>query len=212
MLNLVTARSRTRGKTPKEFTFQAVGRLKARNVEDKDGNPILVDEEGKQVKYSLVKKDEKSEIATELPFQKTESGDLIAPEGTRFLVVDDVETSGLTDSMQEVLDLFGTLTEDERGKRTVNQFAIDALLDGFNYQARKNAAPVTEQVTEDELTPITLALVEKKILSDTDATTWRRTITSSAKLMEMNRLDFATKSPQYKKLLASGWKPAEKVA
>ena len=204
MLSLVTARARTKGKTPVEFSYQAVGRLVARNVKDKDSNPILVDSEGKNVKYEL-KKDKDGKES--LPFENDSEGNPIAPEGTRFVVVDDVETNGLTDNFQEVLDLFGSLTDDERGKRSALQMVIDSALDGFNYQSRKNAAPVTEQVTEDELTPITLGLVEHKILSEQDATTWRRNITGIAKTMEQPRMTFAVASPQYKKLLAKGWTP-----
>lgn len=202
-LNLVTARARTRGKSPVEFTYQAVGRLAARKVSDKDGNPILVDSEGKQVKYSLRKNDKTGK--DELPFENDSEGNPVAPEGTRFVEVDDVLTSGLSDNLQEVLDLFGALSEAERGKRTPLQMVIDSSLDGYNYASRKSAAPVTEQVTEDELTPITAALVEHKILSEQDATTWRRTMTGTAKLMEIDRLTFAKTSPQYKKLIAAGY-------
>lgn len=229
MLNLVTARSRTRGKSPAEFTFQAVGRLQPRKVMDKDGNPILVDGEGKVVKYTLTKekdKDGKETGKESLPFENDSEGNPIAPEGTRFVEVDDVQTNGLTDNLQEVIDLFGALSDDERGYITVNdaegkpvksartplQMVIDSALDGYNYASRKSAAPVTEQVTEDELTPITNAMVAHKILSEQDATTWRRTMTGTAKLMELNRLQFAQSSPQYKKLLAAGWKPAEVAA
>lgn len=209
MLNLVTARARTRGKSPVEFTFQAVGRLKPRFVTDKDNNPILVDNEGKPVKYSL-KKDDKGKES--LPFELNSEGNPIAPEGTRFVEVDDILTSGVTEKLEDVLELFGALSEDERGKRTPLQMVIDSALDGFNHNQRKNAAPVSEQVTEDELTPITAALSEKGILSEQDATTWRRTVTGTAKLMEMERLDFAKTTPQYKKLIAAGWKPAETAA
>lgn len=224
MLNLVTARARTRGKSPVEFTFQAVGRLAPRFVSDKDGNPILVDGEGKQVKYSLKKVGDKEE----LPFEKDSKGNPVAPEGTRFVEVDDVQSNGLTDNLQEVIDLFGALSEKERGTVTVSetdaegkvttkqvprsplQMVIDSALDGYNYASRKSAAPVTEQVTEDELTPITQAMVEKGILSEQDATTWRRTMTGTAKLMEVDRLTFAKTSPQYKKLIAAGY--VEQVA
>ena len=237
MLNLVTARARTRGKSPVEFTFQAVGRLSPRFVTDKDGNPVLVDNEGKSVKYALKKvkdKDGKETDKTELPFELDSEKNPIAPEGTRFVIVDDVETSGLTDSMQEVLDLAGSLTDDERGYITVNetvkdaegketitakkvartplQCVIDWSLDGFNYLSRKNAAPVSETVTEDELTPITAALVHFNILDEQAATTWRRTVTGTAKLMEMTRMDFTKTTPQYKKLLKAGYVPAVEAA
>lgn len=221
MLNLVTARARTRGKSPVEFQFQAVGRLKPRFVTDKDNNPILVSGDGTEknpttvVKYSLVKekdKDGKETGKEKLPFKLDSTGNPIAPEGTRFIEVDDVQTSGVTDNLQDVLDLFGSLTDDERGKRTALQMVIDSALDGFNYASRKNAAPVSEQVTEDELTPITAALSEYKILDEQNATTWRRTVTGTAKLMEMERLAFAKTTPQYKKLIAAGWKPVESAA
>jgi hypothetical protein len=168
-LELVTARARTRGKSPVEFTYQAVGRLRPRKVLDKDQNPV--------------KRADGSEVE-----------------------VDDVETTSLTEDFNDVLTLLGSLTEEERGKRTPLQMAIDSTLEGFNYNSRKNAAPVTEQVTEDELTPITVAFVEKQLMTDTEATTWRRTITQAAKLMEMERLDYVKLAPQYKKLLATGWK------
>jgi hypothetical protein len=209
-LRLVTARARTRGKSPVEFQYQAVGRLQPRKVMDKDGNPILVDADSKVVKYEINKDEKTGKLS--LPFENDSEGNPVAPEGTRFVEVDDVVTSGLSDNLQEVLDLFGALSEDERNKRTPLQMVIDSALDGYNYTSRKSAAPVTEQITEDELTPITAALVEHKILSEQDATTWRRTMTGTAKLMEVNRLTFAQSSPQYKKLIAAGWKPAETAA
>lgn len=202
-LTVVTARARTRGKSPVEFPFQAVGRLRPRKVMDKDGNPILVNDKNEAVKYT-----DKDGKVLSAGVTRNESGDLVAPEGHRFIEVDDVETAGLTDNFQEVLDLFGSLTDAERNNRTPLQMVIDNALDGFNYTSRKNAAPVTEQVTEDELTPITVGLVEHKILSEQDATTWRRTITGAAKTMEVDRLTFAKQSPQYKKLIAAGWKEA----
>jgi hypothetical protein len=222
MLSLVTARARTKGKTPKEFTFQAVGRLSPRKVNDKDNNPILVDAEGNQVKYTLVKKDGKDV----LPFDVNSDKEPIAPEGTRFIEVDDILTTDVTEKFEDVLELFGSLSEDERGYKNVTdaegkvtkvavtplQMVINSALDGYNYNSRKNAAPVTEQVTEDELTPITLALVAKGILNEQDATTWRRNITGGAKLMEQNRLEFAQSSPQYKRLIKAGWAPTETAA
>lgn len=208
MLNLVTARARTRGKSPVEFTYQAVGRLVARKVMDKNGNPILVDSDNNVVKYELKKDNDGNES---LPFELDSNKEPIAPEGTRFVEVDDVLTKGVTEDFQEVLDLAGKLSESERDGRTPLQFVIDATLDGINYANRKSAAPITEQVTEDELTPITKALVEHKILSEQDATIWRRTMTGTAKLMDLNRIDFAKTSPQYKKLIAAGWNP-EKAA
>lgn len=232
-LNLVTARARTRGKSPVEFDYQAVGRLSPRKVTDKNGNPILMSVDskndkgevvkGEQVKYEL-KKDKDGKES--LPFENDSEGNPIAPEGTRFVEVDDVISSGLTESMQEVLDLAGSLSEKERGyvnvtdaegkvsqvAKTPLQCIIDWSLDGFNYLSRKNAAPVTEQVTEDELTPVTLALVSAKIMTEQEATNWRRTVTTTAKMLEQNRMDFAKVTPQYKKLIASGWKPATVAA
>ena len=175
MLELVTARARTRGKSPVEFTYQAVGRLRPRKVLDKEGNPV--------------KRADGSEVE-----------------------VDDVETNAVTSDFQDVLNLFGSLNAEERGNREPLQMAIDFALEGFNYTSRKNAAPVTEQVTEDELTPVTAALVEKQIMDETGATTWRRTVTQAAKMFESDRLEYAQKTPQYKKLLATGWKYPEKAA
>lgn len=204
-LELVTARARTRGKSPQEFSFKAVGRLRPRKVIDKDGNAIVVNEKNEPVKYSFDK--EGKVIGSDLITQN-EKGELVLSGNLRFVEVDEVETNGVTEDFQDVLNLFGTLSEDERGKRSPLQMVIDSALDGYNYSSRKSAAPVTEQVTEDELTPLTTALVEHKIMSDTEATTWRRTITQAAKLMDTDRLEYAKMTPQYKKLIKAGYKAA----
>lgn len=191
MLELVTARARTRGKAPVEFTYQAVGRLRPRAVKDKEGKDVLR-KDGSKVE------------------------------------VDDVETFLVTDSLQDVIDLYGTLNDDERKVgdkvRAPLQCVIDYALEGYNQMSRDKAAPVSEQVVEDELTPITVAMVEYGVFTDTTddkgnvteakthATTWRRAVTQAAALFGTSRLEYAQQFPQYKALLAKGWKPAENAA
>jgi hypothetical protein len=204
-LELVIARARTRGKAPQEFTFKGVGRIQSRKVNDKDGNPIILDDKGNQVKYSF---DKEGKVTGNENITQNEKGELVLSGNLRFVEVDELESRGLTEDLQDVLNLFGSLSEDDRGKRSPLQMVIDSAIDGYNYNARKLAAPVTEQVTTDELTPITAALVEHKIMSEVDATTWRRTVTQAAKLMDAARIDYAKMTPQYKKLVAAGYKEA----
>lgn len=204
MLNLVIARARTRGKSPVEFTYKGIGRLVTRKVTDKDGNPIILSKNDKgeevQVKYSY---DKDGKLTSDNPaLTQAEDKSLVLGAGLRYVEVDDFDTKSATENFQEVLDLFGTLSEDERGKRTPLQMAIDSSLDGFNYLSRKTASPVSEQVTEDELQPLVNALIAAKVLTEEDSTIWRRAMTTAAKVMEQDRLEFAKTSPAFRKLPA----------
>jgi hypothetical protein len=199
MLNLVTARARTRGKSPVEFQYQAIGRLIPRKVTDKDGNAIIVNDKNEQVKYSF---DKDGKLNPVEGISQNDKGELVVSGNLRLVEVDDVEVKGVTSEFQDALDLFGSLTEEERSGRSPLQMAIDSCLDGFNYASRKKASPVSEQVQEDELAPIVQALISNKILSDEDSTVWRRSVTTAAKLMEMDRVSYAKITPAFKKLSA----------
>lgn len=202
-LSLVTVRARTRGKTPAEFQFQGIGRLSPRRVSDKDGNDILVDKDGKTVKYvtGVDKDDNPTYDTTKVTVVE---GKLQAAEGYRFVEVDDVNPHGLTNSIQEVLDLFGTIpaktitvkaedgTESEQPDPADSpmQRVIDYALDGFNYLSRKDASPVAEPVaSEDEFTPLYDVLVSKGYVKADDIQTWRRNVTQSANAMDMDKAD-----------------------
>lgn len=177
MLNLVTVQARTRGKSPQMFSYQGVGRLTEREVLGKDGETIK-DAEGNPVK------------------------------------VHDIDASGVTDDVNEVLNLFGTIParkiKDAEGnevddpKDTPLQRVIDGALNWFNVLARKAASPVSEAApSEDELTPIVAELIAAGILTEDTSAVWRRTVTTGAKSVEMERIDFAKMTKEYKKLAAS---------
>ena len=196
-LNLVTVRSRTRGKSPQEFQFQGIGRLAERRVLDKDNQPIVLDKDGNAVAPTY-EKDEKGQ-----PTDK-----VVLEEGQRFVFVDDISAAGITNNPQEVLDLFGTIparkVKDAEGNEvddpsdTPVQRMIDGALNWYNVLARKEASPVTEQVSEDELTPIVSDLIAKGLLTEESSATWRRAVTSGAKAIDMKRVDFAKMTKEYK--------------
>jgi hypothetical protein len=65
---------------------------------------------------------------------------------------------------------------------------------------RKAASPVVEVSTEDDLTPIVAAMLTAKLLNADTETTWRRSVTTGAKAVEMERVDFAKMTKEWKKL------------
>ena len=182
-LELVTVRARTRGKNPQEFQYQGVGRLTERPVLTGEKEVIKKIVDGKEVAEEVAK-----------PVRREDGSEV---------KVDDIDASGLVEGtpqgLQEVISLFGTI----KSETPALQRVIDGALNWFNVLQRKAASPVQEQVTEDELTPLVTELVAKGILSADDVSVWRRTITSGAKLVEMDRLEYVKMTPQYKKLKAA---------
>lgn len=190
-LELVTVKARTRGKSPQEFSYQGVGRITEREVmsgkeeqaKNADGTP-KVDEQGKPVMVPAPVRREDGSAVT----------------------VHDIDASGIVpgtpEGLNEVIELFGKIPA-KNEQDTPLQRIIDGALNWYNVQARKAASPVTEQVTEDELTPIVTELVSKGILSEDNVAVWRRNVTSGAKLVEMDRLDYVKMTKEYKKLKAA---------
>jgi hypothetical protein len=162
-LELVTARARTRGKSPVEFTYQGYGKLAPRKVTGKDGEAV------------------KREDGTEIE-------------------VDDLEVEGIVtaEDFDSVLALFdGNIVK-----------MLEATLIAKNAENRKAASPVTETVTEDELSPIVAAMLENGILADKDVAVWRRTVSTASKQVEMSRLDYAGMTKEFKALKRLGKVPA----
>lgn len=173
-LELVKVHARTRGKSPQEFDYMGVGKVTPRPVLGKDGAEL-----------------------------KREDGSIVT--------VDDIDASGATEDVNDVISLFATIPartiKNENGeevpdpKDTPLQRFIDGGLNWFNVLARKAASPVTETVTEDELSPIVAQFIEHGIFTgENDESTWRRAVTQSAKLFEMERIDAAKQTKQYKEL------------
>ena len=176
-MKTVIARARTRGKSPVEFVYQAVGKLIPRTVKGKDGEDL-----------------------------KREDGSII--------YVDDVDVTGLVydeagdvreSALDECLSLFGG----NLGKLLEYGFA------GRNEEARRAAAPVTETVTEDELTPIVDILVAAGILSRSrvvegktepldEVRNWRRAVSTGAKQIEMSLFDYAMLTKEVKAARKAG--------
>lgn len=199
-LELVEVRSRTRGKSPQMFSFKGVGKVTPRPVLDKDGAEIPA-------------KDENGKIITQEVKQKDENGNEVTVTVPVPVTVDDIDATGVTNNIQEVVELFSQIParmiKDEQGNDVPDpadqplQRVIDGALNWFNVLARKAASPVTEVVTEDELTPIIAELVAAGFLKAEGEATWRRAVTTSAKLFEMERIDAAKMTKEYKALLKS---------
>lgn len=187
MLNLVTVKARTRGKTPKEFTYEGVGKLELRTVmsgkdevkKDEKGAPVL-DEDGKP---KMVQAPLRNEDGSEVQ-------------------VHDIDASGVTSDLQDVINLFAKVPAKDE-KDTPLQRVIDGALNWYNVLARKAASPVVEVVTEDELSPIVAELITAGLLTEDNASVWRRNVTSGAKLIDTDRLDYVKMTKEYKKLVAS---------
>lgn len=195
-LELVDVRARTRGKSPQEFTYKGVGKVETRKVMDKDNQPIVLDSTGKAVDYGFDKDGKLTEASKVLGFAQDEkSGDITLPEGFRYIEVDDLNTSGVTTELQDVVDLYGA-----NGIENPLQAIIDDSLFGFNIRQRKAASPTTEVDKDDELTPIINDMVAAGILSKDNVGTWRRSVTTSANLMEVDKLSVAEMSKEVKKL------------
>lgn len=162
-ITLVTARARTKGKTPQNFTYQAVGTLTERTIE---GNP---------------------------------------EKGVPDSVVDDASVDSLADAdFDEIAALFGEFTSENCNlSQTVNK----ALAAQFNILSRRKASPVAEVADrEDELTPIINALVAAGIVKAEDVGTLRRTVTMTAGLNEVSRLEALESSKFYRQAVKAGVK------
>lgn len=184
MLELVTARARTRGKAPQEFTYQGYGKIETRKVMGKDNEPLVIGAYGKAVEPV-----------------KDKDGEIVLAEGQHYIEVDDLDVKGIIgeDGLPEVLALFGgNIVE-----------LLEAGIKQKNVDNRKAASPVTEVVTDDELTPYVNAMIEAKILDDKTASVWRRTLTGTAKMFEWTRIDTMLKTKEYKALDKAGKVPTD---
>lgn len=178
-LELVTARARTRGKSPQEFTYQGYGKLAERKVMGKENQPLVIDKDGKAVE-------------PELDADRA----IVLSEGQHYIFVDDLDVSGVVTA--EDFDTVLALFEGDIVKM------LEATLIAKNAENRKAASPVSETVTEDELTPIVASLTEAGILKAEDVAVWRRTLTGGAKQLEMSRLDYVKLTKEYKAGVKAG--------
>ena len=195
-LELVTVRARTRGKSPVEFQYQGVGKLTPRKVLDADNQAIVLGADGKAVLYTF---DKEGKVVSEDGITQDEKGELILAEGQRYVVLDDVDATGLTENLQDVIDLYGAA-----GNANPMQAVIDGGLNWFNLSQRKSASPVVETISEDELTPVIAAMVKAGTIAEENVSVWRRTVTSGAKSVEMDRLTFAAMTKEYKAAKKAG--------
>ena len=210
MLNLVTVRARTRGKGPKEFTYQGIGRLTERQVTNKDGFPIrtdgkeleftetpAVDENGKPIMETV--KVITDGVETEVKRQVINRA---VKEGQEFIVVDDINPAGITDNLSEVTKLMATFATD---KVSAAQLVIDGALNYYNEIARDKASPAPEE-KEDVLGPLVKELVSAGLLISSDdrkkdtVGMWRRNVTIGANSVEEEPLVYAEMTKEVKKL------------
>lgn len=177
-LELVTVRARTRGKSPVEFTYQGYGKPVERKVMGKDNTPLVM----------------KAGVAVEPT--KDKDGEIVLQEGESYIFVDDLNVEGsVTEAdFDAVLAIFG-------GDIVK---VLEGALVAKNAANRKEASPVSETVTEDELTPIVAALTEAGILKSEDVAVWRRNVTSGSKLVEMARIDYVKLTKEYKAGVKAG--------
>lgn len=193
-IELTTFRARTRGKAPKEFTFQGVGKPETRKVQDADGNPIVLDSDGKQVAYKLEKKDGKYVYSGDERISSDEKGNLTLSAGLRYVEVDDVDVSGLlpNEAAENASD-----EEKQAARKALLDFIQDVIrnlykgsarnaaigmLQYFNETQRNDAAPKTAPA-EDILAPIVAAIraaVGDKEFDEKAEGTWRRSVTMGA--------------------------------
>jgi len=210
MLNLVTVRARTRGKGPKEFTYDGIGRLTARQVTNKDGLPIrkdgkeleftetpVVDDNGKPVMETITVVENGVESQKERQVIKRD----VAP-GQEFIEVDDINPSGITDNLGEVTKLMATFATE---KVSAAQLVIDGALNYYNELARDKASPAPEE-KEDVLGPLVKELVAAGLLVSSDdrkkdtVGMWRRNVTIGANSVESEPLAYAEMTKEVKKL------------
>lgn len=207
MINRVDTRSRTRGKSPVEFTYQGVGIPKSRKVIDKDGLAIVMDKDGNQVKYAFNDKGEL--IPNDSGITVDDKGNITLPEGMRFVEVDDLDVSELAKGdFNGVVELYGSVQSDV----PVMERIAFAALNYFNETARSAASPVKEIEVDDELAPIVTALTDAGLLTADTASVWRRSVSTSAKLMEIPRIKIAEMTKEYKAAITKGVKFPEAVA
>lgn len=215
-----TFRARTRGKSPKKFTFQGVGNPVARKVQDKDGNPIVEKADGTQVEYTYEKKDGKYTVASADGITVDDKGNLVLPDGLSFVEVDDADVEAIApkedasaaDKQSFVKDILTNLFNGD-----YRTFGIVALK-GFNdIQRDKAAEPLRAvQQKEDELSEIVALMREHKVLtSDEQETKWRRGVTMGYEAVygddkSVPKLDFAYTTALGKKV-AQFRKSAEPV-
>lgn len=214
-LELVTVRSITRGKGRKEFTYRGVGKITPRNLLDTASWPLVIGPDGEFITYTeKITKEGKESVefkqgnayGFELAKETTKDsegnviqrkGDVILSEGFRFVTVDDVDVAGIvtSESLQDVLDLH---TGDMKALLT-------NAVHGFNLMARDNAAPVSEAADkEDELSPLVAVLVDNDIVERKDVGNWRRAVSVGAGALEMDRLQFAQMTKEYKTAKSRG--------
>lgn len=205
MFNLTTFRARTRGKAPKEFTFQGVGKAVARILKDKDNNPQVKDSTGKLVEYSYKRENDKWTASA--PMSVDEKGQLVIPEGYSFVTVDDVDVSGLvpeTATMDELKSFLTPVVALYGGEAKGLRGMLLGALKNFNEEQKQNAAPVSETVKEDDLAEIVNLLRENKIYTtDEEISAWRRRISMAFEQFANegeSKLDFAFRSKEGKKV------------
>jgi len=221
-LSLVTVRARTRGKGPKEFTYQGVGRLTPRQVTNKDGLPIrkdgkeleftetpVVDDKGNKVMETVqILVDETTGLPTDGPgILRDITRQVIKREvktGQEFVEVDDINPAGITDKVSEVTELLKAFATE---KVSAAQIVIDGALNYYNELAREKASPAPPE-TEDVLKSLVQELVAANLLVSSDdrkkdtVGMWRRNVTIGANSVDKTTLEYAEMTKEVKKLRA----------
>jgi len=207
----VQIKARTRGKGPKEFTYQGVGKVTERIVNDADGNGIVVDSKGDVVKYiamgaKIEGKDRTKTLIEGLGVTKDKDENYILGEGLAWITVHDVDVHGVldaskgTEALKEAVALLAEFpAKDETD--TPNQRLLDAALSYYNDMARDAVAPKAEE-KPDELGPLVVELLAAGLLTEKSATLWRRSVSMGATATGMTVLQFAEVTVPVKALRA----------
>ena len=207
----VSIKARTRGKGPKEFVYVGVGKLTERIVNDADGNGLVVDGEGNQVKYiamgpKIEGKDRTKTLIEGLGVTKDKDGNFVLSPDVAYITVHDVDVHGVLDaskgqeSLKEAMALLAEFPAVDETD-TPAQRLLDAALEHYNELARALVAPKAEE-KPDELGSLVVELITAGLLTEKSSANWRRSVSMGATATGMEVLAFAELTKDVKTLRA----------
>src|SRR3990167_7488108 len=207
----VSIKARTRGKGPKEFVDVGVGKLTERIVNDADGNGLVVDEEGNQVKYiamgpKVEGKDRTKTLIEGLGVTKDKDGNFVLSPDVAYITVHDVNVHGVLDAgkgqetLKEAMALLSEFPAKDESD-TPAQRLLDAALSFYNDMAREAVAPKAEE-KPDELGSLVAELITAGLLTEKSSANWRRSVSMGATATGQSTSVFAEMTVPVKALRA----------